>query len=134
MSGNSCLSALQTAPIVTAFWRGRSCCCSTSSGGSAGSSGSSTLGLRVLGLAIRRRPSAVQECELEFADLELVPVAQPMGLDPAPVHIGAIQRAEVVQVVILAAAHQDRVVAGNRHVVEENVGLRPAADREPVPA
>src|SRR5947209_17791158 len=132
MSGNSCASALQTAPIVTAFWRGRSCWCSTSSGCSGGSSESSTFGLRVLGLAIRGLPSAVQERKLELADLELIPVSQPVGLDPAPVHIGAVQRPEVVQVVVLAAAHQDRVVAGNRHIVEEDVGLRSAADREPV--
>src|SRR5579884_4065165 len=104
MSGNSCLSALQTAPIVTAFCRGRSCCSAASAAGSGGSSGSSMSGLRVLGLAISSRPSAVQKRELVLADLELVPVAQPVGFDPAAVHVRAVQRAQVVQVVIVAAA------------------------------
>ena len=64
MSGNSCTSALQTAPIVTAFWRG----------GSAGASGGS--GSAIAGSVVSGSPSAAQVRELVFADLELVAVGE----------------------------------------------------------
>src|SRR4051812_39317694 len=51
-----------------------------------------------------------------------------MGLDPAAVHVGAIQRAEVVDVEAVAAADQQRVVAGHGHVVQEDLGVGAAAD------
>src|SRR5437763_98095 len=55
-------------------------------------------------------------------------LARRRGRAPA-VDVGAVERAEVVEVVLVAAAHDQGVVARDRHVVEEHVGVRPAADR-----
>ena len=60
------------------------------------------------------------------------PSVELVGLDPAAVDVGAVQRAAVVEVVVAAAADEDRVVARDGHVVEEDVAVGPAADREPV--
>ena len=46
MSGNSWTSALHTAPIVTAFWRGR---CSSGSGGSGISSSGAGVSVLISG-------------------------------------------------------------------------------------
>src|SRR5579859_3672469 len=129
MSGNSWRSALQTAPIVTAFWRGRG----LSDGGGWGSS-TSAVGPSVVAISPCSLwsplvlASAIEECKLVLADLELVAVPQVVGVDPLPVDVGAVERAAVVEVVFAAAADEDRVVAGNGHVVEEDVGVGPAPD------
>src|SRR5579871_1813111 len=124
MSGNSCCSALQTAPIVTAFWRGRSSVPvpSASTGSIRSEASMSVLDMSVAG----------QEGELIFADLQLVPIGELVRLDPPPVHVCPVQRAAVVEVVVAAASDEHRVVAGNRDVVEEDVAVRPASDREAV--
>src|SRR5690242_20284446 len=63
-----------------------------------------------------------------------------MRFDPAAVYVGAVERAAVVEVVLAAAADQDRVIARDRHVVQEDVrygtatdGHPPGAEREALP-
>src|SRR5687768_17200952 len=69
-----------------------------------------------------------EESQLVLAHLKLVAVLQLVGLDPLPVHIRPVQRAEVVDVDPVAAPDEQRVVARDRHVVEEHLGLGTAAD------
>src|SRR4051812_5694030 len=124
MSGNSTSSALHSAPIVIAFAGGVS---STGSGGaSTASTCASSFSCSVMALS----PGDVRE--LELADLQLVAVLEPVGLDAVAVDVRAVQRAEVVEVVVAAAAHEQGVVARHGDVVEEDVGVRPAADRHAV--
>src|SRR4051794_37934184 len=86
--------------------------------------------------AARRRavspamPSARVERQLVLADLQLVALLEPLRLDAGAIHVGAVERAHVVQVPVLAAADQQRVVAGDRHVVEEDRGVRAPADAQ----
>src|SRR5207253_1523400 len=42
--------------------------------------------------------------------------------------VGAVERAEIVEVPLIASAHEQRVVTGDGHVVEEHVRVGPAAD------
>src|SRR4051794_14442241 len=113
MSGNSCWSALQTPPIVIDLPRG-------ASGVSTGGSSMSATAL------------PLQERQLVLADLQLVPVLEAVRLDAPPVDVGAVERAEIVEVEVAAAAHDEGVVARDGDVVEEDVGVRPAADRHAV--
>jgi len=78
------------------------------------------------------RSLALQVAELVLADLDLVAVGEPVGLDPAAVDVGPVERAEVVDVEAVAAADQQRVVAGDGDVVEEYAGVGAAADADPV--
>src|SRR6201999_3025093 len=84
------------------------------------------------------RPAASSELspgyvrELELADLQLVAVLEPVRLDAVAVDVAAVQRAEVVEVVVAGATDEQRVVARDRHVVEEDVRVRAPADRHPV--
>src|SRR5690349_23730457 len=55
-----------------------------------------------------------------FRSLQLVAVLEPVGLDPAAVDVGAVQRAEVVEIEVAAAAHHERVVARDGHRSEEH--------------
>src|SRR5437588_1668537 len=125
MSGNSWLNALQTAPIVTAF-------CGGWAATGSGVSGSSRSGSRVSDTVIARPPSAAQERQLVLADLELVAIGQPVRLDAAAVDVGAVQRAAVVEVVVAAAAHQDRVIARDGDVVEKDVAVGPPTHGQPI--
>src|SRR5712692_447274 len=122
MSGNSCLSALQTAPIVIDF-------APRPGGSGAGTSGSSIVRswVRVAIMA-----SLVQVGELVFADLKLVAVLEPARVHALAVDVGAVQRSEVVEVVVGAAAHDHGVVARHGHVVEEDVGVGAPAHAEPL--
>src|SRR3954454_5247621 len=122
MSGDSTSSALQSAPIVIAF-----------AGGSSPSSGAATASI-CTSSSCRVMPglSAGDVRELELADLELVAVLEPVGLDAMAVDVGAVERAEVVEVVVAAAAHEQGVVARDGDVVEEDVGVRAPADRHAV--
>src|SRR3954447_10682402 len=113
MSGNSCWSALQTPPIVIDLPRG-------ASGVSTGGSSMSATAL------------PLEERQLVLADLQLVAVLEAVRLDAPPVDVGAVQRAEVVEVEVAATAHEQRVVARDGDVVEEDVGVRPAPDRHAV--
>src|SRR4051794_13297190 len=117
MSGNSCASALQTAPIVSDL-RGASASSATGSGGRSSPSGSSSA---------MRLPGEVGQ--LVLADLQLVAVLELVGVDAPPVDVGAVERAGVVQEPAAGAVHQDRVVARDGHVVEEDLGIGVAADR-----
>src|SRR4051795_2657364 len=119
MSGNSCESCLQTAPIVSDFaWRG------ASSGPAAGTPSP-------VAASSDTATSARQVGELVLADLQLVAVLELVRVDPAPVHVGAVQRARVVQVPGAGAPDEHRVVARDGHVVEEDLRVRGAADRQP---
>src|SRR5581483_4125831 len=79
----------------------------------------------------REWPSAAEERELVLADLELVAVSQAVRFDSAAVDVGPVQRAAVVEVVLTAAPDQDRVVARDRHVIQEDVRDRTATDGHP---
>src|SRR3954468_7176516 len=117
MSGNSRSSCLQTAPIVSAFCLiGLSPALPPTAGGRARPCSVSML---------NRSP---EECQLVLAHLQLVPVLQLVGLDPLAVHVGAVERAEVVDVDPVAPPHEQRVVARDGHVVEEDLGLGAAPD------
>src|SRR3954463_13388624 len=113
MSGNSRSSCLQTAPIVSDFCRGVW-----------GAAGRPALSMSTCVL-IR----SAEVGELVLADLQLVAVLQLVRLDPAPVDVGAVQRAEVVDVDPVAPAYEQRVVARDGHVVEEHLGVGAATDR-----
>src|SRR4051812_13811395 len=113
MSGNSRSSCLQTAPIVSDFWRGVW-----------GAAGPPALSMSTCVLI-----ASSEVRELVLADLQLVAVLQLVRLDPAPVHVRAVERAEVVDVDAVAAAHEQGVVARDGHVVEEHLGVGAAADR-----
>src|SRR5690349_21408445 len=106
MSGNSCESCLQTAPMVSdlACWRGASSGPAATSSPVAVSSDTAT--------------SAGEVGQFVLADLQLVAVFQLVRVDPAPVDIGPVQRAAVVEVPGARAAHQHGVVARHRDVVE----------------
>src|SRR5215217_1034081 len=114
MSGNSCESALHTAPMVSALPRG-----APSSRGSVerGSPPGSSLTATAL-------PPEVGQ--LVLADLQLVAVLQPVRVDPPPVDVRAVQRAGVVEEPPAGAPHEHGVVARDRDVVEEDLGVRRA--------
>src|SRR2546429_2964253 len=127
MSGNSRARSLQTAPIV----RARRAAGRSGSGvgpwpcsgrGADGSVGVSTAGALPLQIG-----------QLVLADLELVAVLELVRLDPAPVDVGAVEGAEVVEVEAVPASHQQSVVTRDGHVVQEDPGVRATADRHPVP-
>src|SRR5690349_4469430 len=117
MSSNSCPRIFATAPIVSAL-RGRE----GESLAGARRSGS----LRVFGPSsvVATAISALQVAQLVLADLDFVAVLQAMRLDPAPVDVGAVQRAEIVDVEAVPAPHDQRVVAGHGDVVQEHRGIR----------
>src|SRR5215210_8156184 len=130
MSGNSCDSAFVTAPMVRDFARatgsppgGAPSASTTSLAPSSGSAQSESLVTAT---------SAGEEGQLELADLELVAVVEPVRVHPPAVHVGAVERAGVVEEPVTPAAHERRVLARDRHVVEEHVGLRRAPDRHPL--
>src|SRR3954454_4959704 len=114
MSGNSRSSCLQTAPIVSDFGRG-----------ACGGAGAPAFSMPTWVLM----RSSAEVGELVLADLQLVAVLPLVRLDPALVHVRAVQRAEVVDVDAVAPAHEQRVVARDGHVVEEHLGVGAAADR-----
>src|SRR5680860_957794 len=109
MSLNSFSRILQTAPIVSAL-RGResrrACCSDTAIG----------------------RSLLLQVAQLVLADLDLVAVGEPVRLDPAPVDVGAVERAEVVDVEAVAAGEQQGVGEGGG----EDAGVGAAADADPL--
>src|SRR5215213_8889436 len=127
MSGNSCESALQTAPMVSALpwpcggWLGPTW---PSLGGATGSwvRVSSLIGL------------AREVGQLVLADLQLIPVLEAVGVDAAAVDVGAVERAGVVEVPLARAAHELGVVARDRDVVEEDRGVGRAPDHHPLAA
>src|SRR3954454_23390619 len=125
MSGNSTSSALQRAPIVIALAGGASAS-SSGAGGSISAWICASSSWSVMAF------SAGDVGELELADLQLVAVLQPVRLDPVAVHVGAVERAQVVEVEVAAAAHEQRVVARDGDVVEEDARVGPPADRHPV--
>src|SRR3954468_23655208 len=131
MSGNSCWSALQTAPIVSDF-AGRSSAWSgagTSTGGAGVASGSaSACGCPTL-VGVPSLTSTGEVGELVLADLQLVAVVEPVRVDPAAVHVRAVERAGVVEEPGSRPVDEHGVVARDRDVVEEDVGVRGAADR-----
>src|SRR4051812_26019231 len=131
MSGDSCESAFVTAPMVSDFARatGSPPGAASASGTAtslAPSSGSAPSGSRVTAT------SASEEGQLELPDLELVAVLETVRVHALAVHVGAVERARVVEQPVAAAAHERRVLARDGDVVEEDVGLRRAPDRHPL--
>src|SRR6476469_7375108 len=116
MSGNSRSSCLQTAPIVSDFCRTGAPSPSTPTGGRARPFSTSTL------------ICSPEESQLVLAHLKLVAVLELVGLDSLAIDVGAVERAEIVDVDPIAPPHQQRVVARHRHVVEEHLGLRATPD------
>src|SRR3989442_9647674 len=134
MSGNSRIRSLQTAPIVSALRRGGNGCVSAPCSGSRGGSprlGSGS-GAGDEGIAGASMGLTLQVCQLVLADLKLVAVLELVRLDAPAVDIGAVQGAEVVDVKAVAPPDEQRVVSRDRHVVEEDVGVRAPADRHPL--
>src|SRR5215212_3281840 len=120
MSSNSWLRILATAPIVSAF-RGRD-------GESLGDRRRSASLRPLVSSAVAIAISALQVAQLVLADLDLVAVVQPVGLDPPPVHVGPVEGSQVVDVKAVLAPHDQRVVAGDGDVVEEHGGVGSPAD------
>src|SRR5215208_6375647 len=132
MSGNSCESALQTAPIVRALpgpcggWPGLR----SGPTGASPSDGAGGCSVRVSSaIALAREVG-----QLVLADLQLVAVLEAVGIDPAAVDVGAVERARVVQVPPARAAHELGVVARDRDVVEEDLGVGRAPDHQALAA
>src|SRR5262245_17584054 len=75
------------------------------------------------------RRSLREEGQLVLADLELVPVLERPRLDPAPVQERPVQAPPVLDEELAVPTHDERVAAGDRDVVEEDVAVRRAADR-----
>src|SRR5947209_6313344 len=76
-----------------------------------------------------RSCSSLQEGEAVLADLELVAVAQLGGLHPLAVEERPVEAALVFEAPALAVLREDRVLARDRDVVEEDAALGRAADR-----
>src|SRR5918996_2386943 len=117
MSSNSWLRTLETAPIVRALRR---------------RDAPSAFADEPLLLSVATATSALQVTELVLADLDLVAVLELVRLDPAAVHVGPVQGAEVVYVQAVLAAHHEGVVARHGDVVQEHLGVGAAADAHPV--
>src|SRR4051794_26404765 len=132
MSGNSCESAFVTAPMVSDLARatgsapGAAAASPSAATSVAPSSGSAPSGSLVTAT------SAGEEGQLELADLQLVPVLEPVRVHALPVDVGAVERARVVEQPVPAAAHERRVLARDGDVVEEHVGLGRPPDRHPL--
>src|SRR3954452_1443519 len=120
MSGNSRSSCLQTAPIVSDFCRtGASplaLLSSTAAGGRGRPCSTSTL------------MWSPEESQLVLAHLKLVAVLELVGFDSLAIDVRSVQGAEVVDVHPVAAPHEQRVVSGDRDVVEEDLCLGAAPD------
>src|SRR5215208_3012245 len=104
MSSNSWLRILATAPIVSAL-RGRD--------GESLGEGRRSASLRPLApsSAVAIAISALQVAQLVLPDLDLVAVVESMRLDAAPVHVGPVERSQVVDVEAVLAPNDQRVVS-----------------------
>src|SRR6185503_2797070 len=84
-------------------------------------------------LAITATPaSLLQVTELVLADLDLVAVREPVRLDPAPVDVRAVQRAQVVDVIAVLPMDKQRVVPRDGDVIQEDGRVGRAADADPL--
>src|SRR5687768_7370534 len=105
MSSNSGCSRAQTAPIVC------SRCCSGRRSAAA------------VVMLIGPNHSSTEKGQAVFADLKLVVVLELGGLDPLPVHEGAVEAAQVADREGLAVADQLRMLARHGDVVEKHVAF-----------
>src|SRR5918997_2252552 len=122
MSGNSCWRPLQTAPIVNDFvWRGGSSV-----------SPDSPFSLAPVAASSDTATSAREIRELVLANLQLVAVLELVRLDPATIDVGPVQGSGVVQVPRARSPHEHGMIARDGHVVEEDLGVGGAADRQPL--
>src|SRR3954452_9845459 len=117
MSENSAWRILQTAPMVRALRRAPS--------RDRARSAADSIAWPPLTVI-----SALQVAHAVLAHLDLIAIGEDLGLDPLAVDVGAVQRAEVVDVEAVPAAHEQGVVAGDGDVVEEDAGVGAAPDRE----
>src|SRR5207249_11778404 len=74
-------------------------------------------------------PSAVEEGEPVFADLQLVAVLELAGLDALAVHECPVEAALILDEEAAVAFDEDRMLAGDRDVVEEDAAVGRASDR-----
>src|SRR3954452_2190969 len=128
MSGNSCDNALHTAPIVSDLLP----LLGGSSAGPAGTAPDAPPSPGIEASSATEAPLPRQVGELVLADLQLVAVLEAVRVDPTAVHVGSVERSRVVQVPRVGSAHQHRVVARDGDVVEEDLRLRRAPDRQPL--
>src|SRR6478735_8620376 len=117
MSGNSCWSPLQTAPMVIDL-----ACLGAWFGGS----------LVPMAASSVIATSAREVGELVLADLQLVAVLELVRLDPPPVDVGPVQGAGIIQEPLTGTPYEHRVIARDGHVVEEDPGVGGAADHQPL--
>src|SRR5215469_4882793 len=85
-----------------------------------------------LAAAIGVAAAALQEDQAELADLDLVSPAERDFLDPVPVHVGAVEAADIAHGKPGAVAVELGMPPGYGHVVEEDVAVRPAAHHRQV--
>src|SRR3954471_12594737 len=104
MSGNSRSSCLQTAPMVSDF-------CRTGDSPTTSPLPSTPVGGRGRPCSTSTLIFSPEESQLVLAHLKLVAVLELVGFDSLAIHVGAVQRAEVVDVDPVAAPHQQRVVS-----------------------
>ena len=132
MSGNSCASALQTVPIVIDFAGARPPRLRRRPCPRPGPARRSAARHRP-GVAVSGSPSACVERQLVLADLHLIALLQALGLDPRAVHVGAVQRAAVIQMPLTGALDQQawsrETVTSSRNTSES--GRRPMLMRSP---
>src|SRR5438128_4181902 len=107
MSSNSWPRIFATAPIVRAF-RGRDAL--SLRGGTPSSVAVLPIACLPAITAISNPLSLLQVAQLVLADLDLVAVVEAVRLDPSAVDVGAIQRAQVVDVIAVLAVNQERVI------------------------
>src|SRR5439155_18853296 len=74
-------------------------------------------------------PSAVQEGQPVFADLQLVSVLELARLDALAVHERAVETPLIIDEEAAVAFDEDRVLAGDRDVVEADAAVRSPSDR-----
>src|SRR5919202_795667 len=87
--------------------------------------------LQPLDVLLAEEPVAALRAPV-LADLELVAVVQLRRLDPVPVEESSVQAAQVLDEEPAVALRQDRVLARDGDVVEEDLAVGGAADRRAV--
>src|SRR2546422_7975505 len=76
--------------------------------------------------------SSLEQGQAVLADLELVPVFELGLLDPLAIQEGAVAAPQILDLEAVVRAGEDRVLARDRHVVEEDLAVGRAPTRRPV--
>src|SRR6202034_4396409 len=88
--------------------------------------------LRASAAKLRLRAGTEQEHQAELAHLHLVTPGQVRLLDPLPVHVGAVQAADVTDCAAVAGPVELGVPPRYGHVVQEDVAVRMPADQREI--